>query len=323
MVSPGYRRAVCAGSADAVSVPARPTITSTVPWSWRPAPRSSRASAAAARARRRRRRTRRPRRRAAREIATRDPPGRATADRLLDELTDDRVERDLRRLPSSVGVAVSTSNRCRASSLVWSARARTAGDEALVAKHDRLEHERQVAELADRRAVPRERRLDDLARLVELSRRRSSAARRRASARSRRAAAPGRRGGTARAAAARPARRRSAGRGRRRRATWALVDDRFAQRDRDGLRAGVGLELGQDVADVALDGLLRDEELAPRRRRSRARRRAAGGSRARGASACRSGRGRRGTAASAPGRRSPRRRRPSRSRGRACCAAPP
>ena len=35
-----------------------------------------------------------------------------------------------------------------------------------------------------------------------------------------------------------------------------LADDRLAQGDRDRLRAGVGLELGQDVANVALDGLL-------------------------------------------------------------------
>src|SRR5438034_479080 len=40
----------------------------------------------------------------------------------------------------------------------------------------------------------------------------------------------------------------------------ALVDDRFAKRNRDGMRARVRLELGQDVAHVALDGLLADEE---------------------------------------------------------------
>src|SRR5947209_7059791 len=40
-----------------------------------------------------------------------------------------------------------------------------------------------------------------------------------------------------------------------------LIDDRFAQRDRDGLRPRVRLELREDVAHVALHGLLADEEL--------------------------------------------------------------
>ena len=39
-----------------------------------------------------------------------------------------------------------------------------------------------------------------------------------------------------------------------------LIDDGFAKRDRDGMGAGVGLELGEDVTHVALDRLLRDEE---------------------------------------------------------------
>src|SRR4051794_3816820 len=39
------------------------------------------------------------------------------------------------------------------------------------------------------------------------------------------------------------------------------VDDRVAQCDRDRVRPRVGLELGEDVAHVALHGLLRDEEL--------------------------------------------------------------
>src|SRR5439155_7913684 len=42
----------------------------------------------------------------------------------------------------------------------------------------------------------------------------------------------------------------------------ALVDDRFAKRNRDGMRSRVCLELGEDVAHVALDGLLADEEPA-------------------------------------------------------------
>src|SRR5581483_9251015 len=43
--------------------------------------------------------------------------------------------------------------------------------------------------------------------------------------------------------------------------TGLLVDDRFAQCDRDGMRARIRLELRQDVTDVALHRLLRDEEL--------------------------------------------------------------
>src|SRR5207248_2339629 len=38
------------------------------------------------------------------------------------------------------------------------------------------------------------------------------------------------------------------------------VDDRFAKGDRDGMGAGVRLELREDVADVALHRLLADEE---------------------------------------------------------------
>src|SRR5439155_4094497 len=41
----------------------------------------------------------------------------------------------------------------------------------------------------------------------------------------------------------------------------ALVDDRFAKRNGARLRPRVRLELGQDVADVALHGLLADVEL--------------------------------------------------------------
>src|SRR4029077_19467657 len=40
----------------------------------------------------------------------------------------------------------------------------------------------------------------------------------------------------------------------------ALVDDRVTKRDRNRVRARVGLELGEDVAHVALHGLLADEE---------------------------------------------------------------
>src|SRR5712691_12834149 len=41
----------------------------------------------------------------------------------------------------------------------------------------------------------------------------------------------------------------------------ALVDDRFAKRNRNRLRPRVRLELGEDVTDMALHGLLADEEL--------------------------------------------------------------
>src|SRR5919108_4613161 len=41
----------------------------------------------------------------------------------------------------------------------------------------------------------------------------------------------------------------------------ALVDDRFAKRNRHRLRPRISLELREDVPDVALDGLLADEEL--------------------------------------------------------------
>src|ERR671925_2446172 len=41
----------------------------------------------------------------------------------------------------------------------------------------------------------------------------------------------------------------------------ALVDDCFAKRNRNRLRPRIRLELGEDVPDVALDGLLADEEL--------------------------------------------------------------
>src|SRR4029453_13068723 len=40
----------------------------------------------------------------------------------------------------------------------------------------------------------------------------------------------------------------------------ALIDDRLAESDRNGMGAGVGLELGEDVPHVALHRLLADEE---------------------------------------------------------------
>src|SRR4029453_2182141 len=44
------------------------------------------------------------------------------------------------------------------------------------------------------------------------------------------------------------------------RAPAGLVDDGLAKRDRDGMSARICLELGEDVADVALHGFLADEE---------------------------------------------------------------
>ena len=66
------------------------------------APRSPRTTAGAAPARRRPRRTSRRRRRRRVAIAHRDLRRRAAADRLLEQLADDRVERDLRRLAEPV-----------------------------------------------------------------------------------------------------------------------------------------------------------------------------------------------------------------------------
>jgi hypothetical protein len=43
-------------------------------------------------------------------------------------------------------------------------------------------------------------------------------------------------------------------------ASDALVDDRVAKRNRNGVRPRVRLELREDVPHVALDGLLADEE---------------------------------------------------------------
>src|SRR5437667_5048727 len=44
-------------------------------------------------------------------------------------------------------------------------------------------------------------------------------------------------------------------------ASGVSVDDRFAKRNRHRLRPRIRLELGEDVPDVALDGLLADEQL--------------------------------------------------------------
>src|SRR6185295_20160330 len=41
---------------------------------------------------------------------------------------------------------------------------------------------------------------------------------------------------------------------------FALIDDRLAESDRNGMGARVGLELGEDVPHVALHRLLADEE---------------------------------------------------------------
>src|SRR4051794_2521238 len=55
-------------------------------------------------------------------------------------------------------------------------------------------------------------------------------------------------------------RRRSSCSAAIRRSSASSVNDRFAQGDRDGVSSSVGLELREDVPNVALHGLLRDEE---------------------------------------------------------------
>ena len=190
------------------------------------------------------------------------------------------------------------------------------GAEPVIPEHYGLEHEGQVAKLADRRPLLRERRFQDrasLAGLALLERMHRPVEHQRdpgellhgAVVQEERQSPPlvllGR---------DQPLERvidlhRKPSKSRRPLLEAPLVDHRFAQRDRHGLRAGVGLELREDVADVALHRLLRDEEPSRRHRRSRGRRRAAAGSRARAGSACPPGLGPRGTAASAPGRRSP------------------
>ena len=141
------------------------------------------------------------------------------------ELADDRVERDPRRLAELGAPSRSTSNgearaeRRRPGRRARAAPARSRGRGARPARaRTRGRAARRIVSRCCASAV-----LDDLARLVEPRRSRSSGARRRASARSRRAAAPARRAGTARAAGARPARPRSAGRARRARSRDAAV----------------------------------------------------------------------------------------------------
>src|SRR5438477_514128 len=82
-----------------------------------------------------------------------DPRRRPAADRLVEQLADDRVERDLRRLAELAGAVELEvdAERVRAADLVRERAQR--GREALVPEHDRLEREREVAQLAARLAV--------------------------------------------------------------------------------------------------------------------------------------------------------------------------
>ena len=122
-----------------------------------------------------------------------------------ERLADDLVERDLRVLGEVVGgldveVDLDLVRRSRAGRRAPGPRA-----EALVAEDDRLELEREVAQRADRLALPLERARSISLRLLDapvLERGEP----RRASARSRTATAPARRGGRARAGGAPPAR---------------------------------------------------------------------------------------------------------------------
>ena len=136
-----------------------------------------------------------------------------------------------------------------------------------------------------------------------------------------RAEQPDQRRGTASRARERGAHDR-AGDDQRRRGSPRLVDDRFAKRNRYRVRPRVRLELREDVPDVALHRLLADEELARPRPRWTCRRRAAGGSPlAAGEHVLALAGQERGH--QRRDRRSPRRTRPSRSRGGASGAALP
>ena len=137
----------------------------------------------------------------------RDPRRRPAPHRLVQRLADDLVEPDLLLLAEALG------SRDVDLDLDLMLEPELAGElvdrraEALVAQHDRLDVEREVAEGADRLAVALERGHHDPAGGLRAGRRRSPARLRRASARSRRGSGPARRGGRARGAAARPARR--------------------------------------------------------------------------------------------------------------------
>src|SRR4029079_13580229 len=84
------------------------------------------------------------------------------------QLADDRVHRDLRRLAERVGaVELELHVRVRAVRQHLVGQLAQRRREAVVAQHDRLQCERQVAQLPDRLSLPFERGADDLARLVE------------------------------------------------------------------------------------------------------------------------------------------------------------
>src|SRR5689334_5335796 len=87
---------------------------------------------------------------------------RAAADRPLERLADDLVERGLRALAEELGGSdVDLDVDAVLDPLVLRERGDRAR-EAVVAEHHRLEVEREVAELADRRSRAAQRRLEDL-----------------------------------------------------------------------------------------------------------------------------------------------------------------
>src|SRR5581483_1569542 len=99
-----------------------------------------------------------------------DARRRAAADRLIEQLADDRVDRHLRGLADTLGVLdVEVDPNLVGGADLLGDRAQR-GPEALVAQHDRLEREREVAQLADRRPVPVEGGAEHAEGVVELAR---------------------------------------------------------------------------------------------------------------------------------------------------------
>ena len=97
------------------------------------------------------------------------PCRRPSANRLLEQLADDRVERDLRGLAQALrlGDVQVDPQAVRRTDLVGKGVERSR--EPLVAQHDRFEREREVAELPNRRPLPVERAREHLLGVLELA----------------------------------------------------------------------------------------------------------------------------------------------------------